>query len=59
MTPSFDVDAALDNWKEVQAMDAGLLQLEKAEFHRCPPDMPPCPDCQDRIERENDKEFGP
>jgi hypothetical protein len=49
---TMDADDELTAWQEVQAMDAVLLQREKNLNHRCPPDMPPCPECQQKDDDE-------
>lgn len=45
-----DADDELTAWQEIQAMDAVLRAREERHNHRCPADMPPCPECQAREE---------
>lgn len=47
-----DVDDELDAWHIINAEADGKLADMKRENHRCGPDTPPCPDCQDLEERE-------
>lgn len=54
MTPEIDVDAELSAWHEAQGPGA----LTTPKVHRCPPDMPPCPNCEAIIEEEDWNEFG-
>lgn len=51
------VDDQLDQWYDVQAV-AAMMELAGRPRHRCPPDMPPCPDCQAIEEEEDEREFG-
>jgi hypothetical protein len=44
--PEQDTDAELQAWQEVQAMDWHAIRREEEARHRCPSDVPPCPDCQ-------------
>jgi len=41
-----DADDELVAWQLANAEADGKLAIEKNRHHRCPPDMPPCPDCQ-------------
>lgn len=56
-TSTYDVDSELQAWQEVNAEADGLLQRSKNERHRCPMDMPPCPECEARYEEEDDREY--
>jgi len=53
-----DVDSQMDAWWDVQVSDMLKRDAQEAVTHRCPPFMPPCPDCQDRYDREDFLEFG-
>jgi len=53
-----DPDAQLDAWYEVQGADAHAEYLREQRTHRCPSDMPPCPECEARTEEEIWREFG-
>lgn len=53
-----DPDAELTAWYEVQAADAHQAYLDEEANHRCPADMPPCPNCQAKEEVEDEREFG-
>lgn len=58
--PEIDPDAARDEWHDVQAHDRHLAwQCEQQQLaaHRCPPDMPPCPACQQREDEEDFREY--
>ena len=55
---TFDVDAELDAWHDVQAVAAIKAHREESVRHRCPPDMPPCPECEERYARQDYIEFG-
>lgn len=46
------VDFDLDVWHEIQAFSFGKSFLSALKKHRCPSDIPPCPDCEDVIEEE-------
>ena len=52
-----DPDDELTAWYEVQAAGAHKRWLEEQERHRCPLDMPPCPECQAREEEEDSLEY--
>jgi hypothetical protein len=52
----FDVDAELDAWWDGQAVEAANYAASNP--HRCPMDMPPCPDCQAIQEEEDEREYG-
>lgn len=52
MNPIYDVDAERDAWHDVQADT--MRREELTTYHRCPIDMPPCPDCQ---ELDDDESF--
>ena len=52
------VDDQMDAFWDVQAVTAMREIAEEARTHRCPPDMPPCPACEDREEEECYREFG-
>lgn len=51
-----DADTDLDAYYENLGHDYFAGRFEKP--HRCPPDMPPCPDCQATEEEEDSKEYG-
>lgn len=53
-----DADEALVAWQMVQAEAAGREMERREEAHRCPPDMPPCPRCQQFNDEEDEREFG-
>lgn len=53
-----DTDTELEMWWDVQAVQAARERSEEQRTHRCPPDMPPCPDCQAIDEDEDEVEFG-
>ncbi len=46
-----DPDSELTAWWEAQAADAWRAASCEPR-HRCPPDMPPCPECQEREDEE-------
>ena len=48
-----DSDDELRIWHEVQAESAMKL-MEHDLHHRCSPDMPPCPECQELYDREDE-----
>lgn len=48
---AIDPDDELTAWHEMQ-------ESHEPVRHRCPPDMPPCPQCEELIEEEQFKEFG-
>ncbi len=50
------VDDELDVWWDVQACVA--MKREEEDNHRCPPDMPPCHDCEARQEEEDERDVG-
>ena len=52
-----DVDAELDAWHDAN-YGSGYVPDPRAVNHRCPSDMPPCPDCQALEEEEDDREYG-
>ncbi len=49
-----DPDTDLDAWHDGQ--QPGLLTVDPG--HECPADMPPCPECEARIEEQEWNEFG-
>lgn len=51
-----DPDAERDAYHEAWAADMAVREAE--ERHKCPPDMPPCPECQAIEEAEDEREFG-
>lgn len=53
-----DPDDELQAWQIANAEADGRIADEANLHHRCPPDMPPCPNCQALIEREDFIEFG-
>ena len=51
-----DIDAEYQAWAEARLEEQYALYyewLKKEEAHRCPPDMPPCPTCQEREAQES------
>lgn len=55
--PAMTVDDELDARWDVLANDIIQAGIVEERSHRCPPDMPPCPDCQAVEEAEDEKEF--
>lgn len=55
MTPDYDVDAELDAWYDAN-YGSGYTQDPIRASHRCPIDMPPCPDCEELYEAEDERD---
>ncbi len=53
-----DPDAQLDAWHEVQGAALHAADLREQKTHRCPSDMPPCPECEERFAQEDWREYG-
>lgn len=49
-----DPDSELDAWYLANAEAFGRRSTEEAAHHRCQPDMPPCPNCQELYDRESE-----
>jgi hypothetical protein len=57
----YDADAELQAQQEARGEELHreyLLGVGHFAPHRCPPDMPPCPECQAAEEHEDWLEFG-
>lgn len=48
-----DSDDELRIWHEVQA-ESAIKLMEDNLYHRCPPYMPPCPNCQELYDIEDE-----
>jgi len=46
MNHRIDADDELRAWQEIQAEDA-YEEFQNKSYHRCPSDIPPCPECQE------------
>lgn len=57
MNHVIDPDAELDAWWDAQVVAAMKARDHEQKHHRCPSNMPPCPDCQAKEEEEHDKEY--
>lgn len=55
--PEFDVDAELQAWHEAQGTPVLYQPEPHLRHHRCPVDMPPCPECQEAEEEEDFREY--
>ena len=53
INPSYNVDSDLDAWHEIQALSFGKGVLAELKSHKCPSNMPPCPDCEDFAEEDD------
>ncbi len=52
------IDDEMDARWDVLANDIIQQRTEEERTHRCPSNMPPCPDCQAIEEHEDEREYG-